>query len=29
MRRDLGWTPPHSFEAGLRRTAEWFLAQGG
>jgi nucleoside-diphosphate-sugar epimerase len=29
MRRDLGWTPPHSFEEGLRRTAEWFLAQGG
>jgi nucleoside-diphosphate-sugar epimerase len=29
LRRDLGWTPPHSFEEGLRRTAEWFHARGG
>ena len=29
LRRGLGWTPMHSFEDGLRRTAEWFLTQGG
>jgi UDP-N-acetyl-alpha-D-quinovosamine dehydrogenase len=29
LRRELGWTPPHTFEEGLRRTAERFLAQGG
>jgi UDP-N-acetyl-alpha-D-quinovosamine dehydrogenase len=29
LRRELGWTPPHSFEEGLRRTAEWFQTQGG
>lgn len=29
IRRELGWTPPHSFEEGLRRTAEWLRASGG
>ena len=29
LRRELGWTPPHPFEEELRRTAEWFRAQGG
>jgi len=29
LRRELGWTPPHAFEEGLRRTAEWFQTQGG
>jgi nucleoside-diphosphate-sugar epimerase len=29
LRRDLAWTPPYTFEEGLRRTAEWFRAQGG
>jgi dTDP-glucose 4,6-dehydratase len=24
--RDLGWTPRHSLDEGLRRTVEWFLA---
>jgi len=28
IRRELGWAPPHSLEAGLRLTAEWFRAQG-
>ena len=27
LRRDLGWTPPHSMEEGLRLTAGWFLKQ--
>lgn len=27
IRRELGWTPPFSFEQGLRATAEWYLAQ--
>ncbi|MDQ7005803.1 MAG: dTDP-glucose 4,6-dehydratase [Acidobacteriota bacterium] len=25
IRRELGWTPRHDFEAGLRRTVEWYL----
>jgi dTDP-glucose 4,6-dehydratase len=25
IRRDLGWEPQVTFEAGLRRTIEWFL----
>ena len=29
IRRELGWAPPHTFEEGLRRTAEWFRTQGG
>jgi nucleoside-diphosphate-sugar epimerase len=29
LRRDLGWVPPHAFEEGLRRTAEWFRTLGG
>jgi len=27
IRRELGWTPPHSLDTGLRLTAEWFRAQ--
>jgi nucleoside-diphosphate-sugar epimerase len=27
LRRDLGWTPPHSIEEGLRQTAGWFQTQ--
>jgi nucleoside-diphosphate-sugar epimerase len=29
IRAELGWRPPFSFEEGLRRTAEWYRAQGG
>ena len=29
LRAELGWRPPFSFEEGLRRTAEWYRAQGG
>jgi len=29
IRRELGWSPPHAFEEGLRRTVEWFRARGG
>jgi UDP-N-acetyl-alpha-D-quinovosamine dehydrogenase len=29
IRREIGWTPPRGFEEELRRTAEWFLRQGG
>lgn len=29
IRRELDWRPPFSFEEGLRRTAEWYRAQGG
>jgi nucleoside-diphosphate-sugar epimerase len=29
IRADLGWRPPFGFEEGLRRTAEWYRAQGG
>lgn len=25
MRRDLGWTPRHDFETGLRETVRWYL----
>lgn len=25
--RDLGWTPAESFETGLRKTVEWYLAR--
>lgn len=27
IRRELGWTPPHGVDEGLRLTAEWFHAQ--
>jgi len=27
IRRELGWTPPHSFEDGLRLTAQWYRAR--
>ena len=26
MRDQLGWTPAHTFEQGLRETVEWYLA---
>jgi dTDP-glucose 4,6-dehydratase len=26
IRRELGWTPRESFETGMRRTVEWYLA---
>ena len=26
IRRELGWTPQETFEGGLRRTVEWYLA---
>jgi dTDP-glucose 4,6-dehydratase len=26
--RELGWRPAESFESGLRRTVEWYLAHG-
>jgi len=26
IRRELGWAPRHTFEQGLRDTAEWYLA---
>lgn len=26
IRDDLGWRPRHSFESGLRKTVEWYLA---
>src|SRR5262249_29233418 len=26
IRRELGWTPAHSFEDGLRETVAWYLA---
>jgi dTDP-glucose 4,6-dehydratase len=26
LERELGWRPRHGFEAGLRRTVEWYLA---
>lgn len=29
LRRQLDWEPAYSFEAGLRRTAEWFRTRGG
>lgn len=28
IRRELGWTPRESFDSGLRRTVEWYLANG-
>ncbi|UZF91282.1 dTDP-glucose 4,6-dehydratase [Bosea sp. NBC_00550] len=27
--RDLGWTPKETFQTGLRRTVEWYLANSG
>lgn len=29
IRDELGWTPPHTIEGGLRLTAGWFRSQGG
>jgi nucleoside-diphosphate-sugar epimerase len=29
IRESLGWRAPFSFDEGLRRTAEWYRAQGG
>lgn len=29
IRRELGWSPPHSFDEGLRRTAKWLQGRGG
>lgn len=26
IRRELGWTPSESFESGMRRTVDWYLA---
>ena len=26
IRRELGWTPRHAFEDGLRETVRWYLA---
>jgi dTDP-glucose 4,6-dehydratase len=28
IERELGWTPAQSFETGLRKTVEWYLANG-
>ena len=28
IRRELGWTPAETFESGLRRTVDWYLANG-
>ena len=25
IRQELGWTPRHPFETGLRKTIEWYL----
>jgi dTDP-glucose 4,6-dehydratase len=25
LRRDLGWAPRHTFDAGLKATAQWYL----
>jgi len=29
LRRDLGWTPQHSFDSGLQATARWYLEHRG
>ena len=29
MRRDLGWLPQETFETGIRKTVEWYLANPG
>ncbi|MFN3674326.1 MAG: GDP-mannose 4,6-dehydratase, partial [Bosea sp. (in: a-proteobacteria)] len=29
IERELGWRPKQSFESGLRRTVEWYLANTG
>src|SRR5690349_300848 len=28
LRRDLGWSPAETFESGMRRTVDWYLANG-
>jgi len=27
IHQELGWTPAHAFETGLRKTVEWYLAR--
>ncbi len=29
IRQDLGWSPRHDFESGLRETVRWYLANAG
>ena len=29
IERELGWTPAETFESGLRKTVEWYLANEG
>ena len=29
IRSELGWTPHHNFETGLRQTVRWFLDNRG
>jgi nucleoside-diphosphate-sugar epimerase len=29
IRRDLGWKPPYSMQAGLAQTARWYRSAGG
>ena len=29
IRRDLGWSPRESFDSGIRKTVEWYLANPG
>jgi dTDP-glucose 4,6-dehydratase len=29
IRRELGWTPAHTFETGLAQTIDWYLGNGG
>jgi len=28
IRRELGWVPSETFESGLRKTVDWYLANG-
>ncbi|MWL74179.1 NAD-dependent epimerase/dehydratase family protein, partial [Escherichia coli] len=29
IERELGWAPQETFESGIRKTVEWYLANGG